>query len=130
MAGDEGRHSGRRGGLADAVGNVDGEEITRVEKPLNRADADMIGIDKPGVGPVPRGHGCRGRLPHTRRLAADEGMFPVRLVPHRCHHHPLGGEAFKGGQLGLGLMGEAIPHADRKPGQGMARGGPGGIAAS
>ena len=116
MPGHEGRHIGVAGRGADAVGDVDREEITRRHEAVDRLEPDVVGIDEPGMGPMARGHRRLRRRPDARRLTADEAVFAVRLVPDRGDDHPRRGQSLEGGQLGKSLMGKTIADAKRKTG--------------
>ena len=110
----EGRHKRVAGRLADAVGDVDREEVARIEEAIDRLQPDVVGIDKPRMGPVACRHGSRSRRPHARRLAADEAVLTVRLVPDGGDDHARRSQPFERSELSLGLMGEAVTDAKGK----------------
>lgn len=104
----------RRCRLADAVRDVNGEEVRAREKALHRFEPDMIGIDVPAAGPALGFHrGLRG-VEHALRLRADEGVFAIGFVPDRRHVDAVLGEQLKRVKLGLRLMREAVAHAERE----------------
>jgi hypothetical protein len=112
MPGEEGGDVGVGGQLADRVGHIDREKVARVEEPVDRLEADVVGVNEPWMRPLPRRDGGARRRPDAGRLAADEAVFAVRLVPDRRHDDAGGGEPFEGGKLGLGLVREPITDAE------------------
>ena len=119
MPGHEGRDVADASRLADAIGHVDREEVARRQKPVDRVEPDMVGIDEPGVRPFSFRHGGGGGLPNAGRLAADETVLAVRLVPNGGHDHARGGQPLKRGQLGLGLVGKPVTDAEGIPREGF-----------
>jgi hypothetical protein len=113
VTGNERLHVGQGSRLADRIGDVDREKITRLEKPVDRLEADVVGIDEPRVRPLSGRHGPGRRRPHARGLTADERMLTVRLVPHWGDDDAPRREHFKGGELRLGLAGETIADPER-----------------
>lgn len=72
----------------------------------------MIGIDVPALRPAERlDRGLCG-VEHALRLGADEGVFAVGFVPHGHDRDTLCRGALEGLELGFGLMGETVAHAD------------------
>ena len=117
MAGHEGSDLRRRCRIADRVGDIDREEIARVEKPVDRLQADVVGIDKPRMAPAPLFHRLGRGRPDARRLATDEAVLAIRFIPYRSDEDPVGLELLKGRQLGGSLMGKTVSDTERQPGE-------------
>lgn len=98
-------------GLTNQVGDVQGKEVTRLEKSSHRLQIDVVRIQKIRLGPaklLDRGIGGSTRL---ARLRSNNHVLTVRLVPHRNHLNPgIGGQNTRR-KLRLCLMRKPIPHA-------------------
>jgi len=105
----------RRGGPADEVGDVEGEEVAGVEKLLDAGQSDVVGVETVGVAPAGVANGGVGRPPRVLRARADQGMFPVGLVPDRRHGDAVAPRGLERGELCDTLAPEAVADADRKP---------------
>jgi hypothetical protein len=64
--------------------------------------------------PLPRRDGGTRRSPDACRLAANEGVFAVRLVPHWRNDHAVRGKPLESGELGLGLVCKSVTDAKRE----------------
>ncbi len=96
------------GRLTDEVGHIDGEEITRRDKSVNRCNRDVVGIHMVRQLPAKRVHRCVSSLARRKRLRTDDGMFAIRLVPHGYNFNPAGERIEAGLQLRLCLMCKAV----------------------
>ena len=63
-------HGVRRRRLADRVGDVDREEVAGGEEPVDRLEADVVGVDVIRLRPAELLHRGVGGGPHARRLAS------------------------------------------------------------
>jgi len=106
-------HSARVGRAADEIGDVQREEVARLDERVHVRQPDMVGIDKVRALPATRSDRLV-RLPaHVGRLGADDAVLPVRLVPNGRDVQPLLGGLHQSGQLRLTLMAESIPDSKR-----------------
>jgi len=96
--------------LADGVRDVDGEKIACPKELVDRGEADMIGVDEIGVRPLARlDRGfCLGA--HVFRAGPDQGVFAVRLVPHRRDPDAAILGRLKGPQLRRPFQAKAVPN--------------------
>ena len=117
VPGHERLHVGGGCRFADRVGDIDREKVARLEESVDRLEPDMVGIDEPGMRPLPRRHGFRRRHTHARGLAPDKRMLAIRLVPHRGDDDAPRCELLERRELGLGLVGEAITDTERQSGK-------------
>ncbi len=99
-------------GAADAVGDVDGEEVGVGQEAVDGLESDVVGVDVPGVFPVEGLHGGLGGGEDGGGFGSDEGVFAVGLVPDRDDGEAVLGDLGAGLELGLGLVGEAVAGAD------------------
>src|SRR6185436_11146307 len=75
---------------------------------------DVIGVHMIGTLPGEFADCCIGRNSNAGRLRSDDGVLAVRLVPHRDYRRTALGSHHASAQLRLGLMGEAVSHANRE----------------
>ena len=66
----------------------------------------------PTSGPVEGFHGRLRGVEDALRVGADEGVLAVGFVPDGHDGDALRGGELKGVELGLGLVGETVAHAD------------------
>lgn len=112
MGVDEGFHVRGDGGFADAVGDVDGEEIGRRDKTIDGFEANVVGIDVVGLFPAEGFDGGVGFGAEARRFGADEGVFAVGFVPDGNEVRAEFGGELAGAELGFSLVSEAVTHAE------------------
>ena len=72
----------------------------------------MVGVHVPRFIPAELLDGLRGRRADAGRLGADDGVFAIGFVPDGCDLDALFGGQDDGLQLGRGLMGEPVAHAE------------------
>ena len=111
---DEFLHIGRCGGFADAVGDVDGEEIGGRDETIDGFEADMVGVDVVGLFPTESFDGGIGFGAEAGGFGADEGVFAVGFVPDGDEVCAEFGGELAGAELGLALMAETVTHAKRQ----------------
>ena len=114
MATHKGVNRIRIGGLADVVGDVDGEEIAGREEAIDRGQGDVVGVAEVRVYPTKRLDRSIGGCARGGGLGADYAVLAVRLIPD-------GNDFFAGSfrknacfELCFGLMSEAVAHSDGK----------------
>ena len=79
---DERRERFRIGGLADGVGDIDSVEIGMGHEAIDGFEADMIGVDVIGLGPVEGFDGGVGGGAGTGRFRADRDVFAIGFIPN------------------------------------------------
>jgi hypothetical protein len=114
MALDERGNVRRRRGLADGVGNINGEEIGRTDKAVHGFEADVVGVNVPRFLPAKFLDSLGGGGADAGRFGADDRVFAIGFVPDRNNLHALFGGEDARLKLRLGLMSKAITHAERE----------------
>jgi len=102
-------HRFGRSWLADAVRDVDGEEVRARKKAVHRFEADVIRINVPAATPAGRLDGGLCGIEHALRFGTDEGVFAIGFVPDRRHLDAPFGEQLEGAKLGPGLVRKRSP---------------------
>lgn len=108
-----------RGRPPDRAGDIQGEEITRLEKAVCRGGGDVVGVHEIRSLPATRSHRRVGRRADADRLGADHQVLAVRLVPDGCHVDTHACRFLERRELCFGLMREAVTDAERVPPQTM-----------
>src|SRR5690606_35069611 len=90
--------------LPDLLRHVDREEVTGLEERLDGVHADVIRVDMPWLLPAELLDGGPRRLEHAGGIRSDEGVLPMRLVPHGHHVTTQLGELLECAQLMLRLL--------------------------
>ena len=100
------------GGLANVIGNVEGEEITGSDEAVDGGEVDVVGIEEVFTFPAEVGDGLVGSIAGGLRLGADDFVLAVRLVPSGADVDTefLGGD--EGLELGVSAVGEAIADSE------------------
>ena len=100
------------GGLADVIGDIEGEEIAGRDEAIHRLEVDVVGIQQILARPAEFGHGLVGGVAGGLRLGADDVVLAVRLVPDRCDvdAEVLGGD--EGLELCVRAVGEAVTDSE------------------
>ena len=112
VAVNEGLERGGVGGFADAVGDVNGEEIRVGDKAIHGFEADVVGVHMVRLFPAEGFDGGIGGGAGAFRFSADEGVFAVRFVPDGDEFRAeLGGEDARL-ELGFALVGKTVAHAE------------------
>jgi len=102
----------RRRRLADIVRHIQGKEIAPRDKPIDRLQVDVVGIDIIVFVPA-KGFDRRIRLfAEGNRLAFDDGVFAKGLVPHRINVEAIRLRLEDRLKLRVTLMSEAIAHSE------------------
>jgi len=114
VAGEEGLDIGGGGGLADGLGDVEGEEVAGRQEAVHVREIDVVGVDAIGALPAEGRGGGVGLGAHAGRLGADDEVLAVALVPHRRDGDALLQGLLTGGELRAALLGEAVAHAERE----------------
>ena len=107
-------HVRARGGFADAVRHVNGEEIRRRDEPIHRFEPDMVGVHMIGIFPAERLHRRIRFGPQAGRLGADEGVLAVGFVPDRNEDRAQFRRLHARVKLRLALMAKTVAHAKGK----------------
>lgn len=94
--------------FANGVGDIDREEIRAGNESVYRLEPDMIGVYVPLLSPI-KGDDCGlGSVEDTLRFRANEGVFPVGLVPYGNDLDSLLSEHVERPQLGARLLPEPV----------------------
>jgi len=107
----------RLAGPANQIRHVEGEEIASLYESVQRLEIDVIRVHVVGLIPPQRAYRFIGRCARAGRSGTDNGMFPVRFVPHRNNLYSQFVSHPTGLQLRLGLPSKPVAHTDRVFGQ-------------
>ena len=99
-------------GFANRIGHVNREKIRGLQERVHGFETDMVGIHVVRAIPGQFLHGFFSRRAHACRMRADDGVLAVGLVPHGHDIDPLTGRLHASAQLGFGLPGEPVTHAE------------------
>lgn len=108
----KGFDNARGGRFADAVGDVDGEEITRCEEALKVLQIDVIGVAEIRLVPGAVFYGSFDGSAGLGRLGTDDDVFAVRLIPNRCYFEASLSGLFECGELGFGFVSESVAYTE------------------
>ena len=96
--------------LAEAVGDIQGEEIAAGDEGVHRLYRDMVGINKVRPAVAQRLHRRIRLVAEALRLRPDQGVLPLALVPYRGHVHPQCLCVQHGTQLRFSLATKTVAH--------------------
>ena len=102
------------GRTIDEIGDIQGEEIARIEKAINGLQADVVGIDEVRPGPSQGPHGIVGFGSDAGGRAMHDQVFAVRFVPNRRDLNAQPTPFDQRRKLCPALMGKSIADAETK----------------
>ena len=99
-------------GFADVVCDIEGEEITRSDETVDRAEIDMVGVEEVFASPAEVGDGLVRGVARGLWLGADDVVLAVGFVPNWADIDAelFGGD--EGVELGVRAVGEAIADSE------------------
>src|ERR1017187_6863604 len=97
----------------DGVGHIDGEEVARFQKAIDRIEIDMVGVHVIRARPSQFAHGSVSGGARAGWLRAHYQILAVGFIPDRDDGNTPFGGAHAGGQLRLRLMRKAVTDTER-----------------